>query len=443
MNRNLNSARCQPSVLSDSELASAPVAVMYLARHTEGGSAQSLLTLVRGLDRRLYEPRVIFHTVRDPEILAELRTSGIRVTSLVPPWPSRPRVLPRLNVTSRLGPRGWRGHVLAAYQLLKAIGNAVWFDLRWQPALARELLRHRPEVIHCNSGLRAHRLDLVLCWILHIPAICHVRNYEPLTGLEHLVARCVSRFIFISKAVGADYQRQGIPAAKGTVIPNALNDADLAGISPLPRAELQLEPDDFVVVNVGRLVRWKGQDVFLRAIAELAPRLPRLRALIVGGADDDELSRAFAAELRAQAAAPDLAGRVRFTGHRRDAQRVMAMADVVVHSAATPEPFGRVIIEALAAARPVIATEAGGVTDILEHEITGMLVPPGDAHALALNIERLAEDPALRERLAGSGRRHATAAYAGSQHVSRVTALYQQCLRRRRRPAVAEGVTRA
>jgi glycosyltransferase involved in cell wall biosynthesis len=416
---------------------------VYLARQTEGGSARSLLTLVHSLDRRLYEPRVVFHTVRDPEIWAELRAAGASVSSLVRPWPSRRRVLPRVNVTSWLGPRGWRGKLLACYQLLKAVASALWIDLRWQPALARELLRHPPDVVHCNNGLRAHRLDLFLCWLLRLPAICHVRNFEPLTAFEHLAARCVSRFIFISAAVAADYERQGIPAAKGVVIPNALLDEDLTGISPLPRTELALEPDDFVVVNVGRLVRWKGQDVFLRAIAEVAPRLPRLRALIVGGPDDEELSRAFAAELHAQAEAPNLAGRVRFTGPRRDARRVMAMADVVVHSAATPEPFGRVIIEALAAGRPVIGTGAGGVTDILEHEATGLLVPPADAQALARAIERLAEEPALRERLAESGRRHVTAVYSGSQHVSRVTAIYQQCFKPRRWPVPAERVTRA
>jgi glycosyltransferase involved in cell wall biosynthesis len=106
----------------------------------------------------------------------------------------------------------------------------------------------------------------------------------------------------------------------------------------------------------------------------------------------------------------------------------MAAADVVVHSAVTPEPFGRVVIEALAASRPVIATAAGGVLDILEPEATGLLVPPDDTGALAHALVRLAGDPVLRTRLGAAGRRCVAEAFNQAEHVARVTALYRQCL---------------
>jgi glycosyltransferase involved in cell wall biosynthesis len=423
----------------DGGLCAPPLPVVYLARHTEGGSALSLLTLVGGLDRRRYEPRVLFHAIRDRALVADFEALGIPVMGLAPPWSTgRPR-LPSLQLSARLGPRGWRGTLRSVWRLMRVVAHVIRRDLRWQPALARELLRHRPGLVHCNSGLRAHRLDLLLCMALRLPVICHVRNFEPLTGVERLAARAVWRFIYISNAVAADLERQGIPAQKGMVVPNALLEGDLAAAGAVPRTALGLTAEHLVVANVGRLVRWKGQDVFLRALAEAAPGLPHLRALIVGGPDADASSRTFAAELRQQAQSLGLGDRVVFTGHRRDAQRLMAAADVVVHSAVTPEPFGRVIIEALAAGRPVIATAAGGVLDILEHEVTGLLVPPGDAPALARAIERLARDPGLRERLGTAGRRHVIAAFNRPQHVDRVTALYAQCLQHGAQPGRATG----
>jgi glycosyltransferase involved in cell wall biosynthesis len=398
-----------------------------------------LLTLVGGLDRRRYEPRVLFHAIRDRTLVADFEALGIPVVGLVSPWSTGQSRLPALNLSARLGLHGWRGKLRSAYQLLRVVARTVRQDLRWQPALARELLRHRPALVHCNSGLRAHRLDLLLCMALRLPVICHVRNFEPLTAVERLAARGVWRFIYISNAVAADLERQGIAAQNGIVVPNALLEGDLAPVGARQRTELGLTAEHFVVANIGRLVRWKGQDVFLRAIAEAAPGIPGLRALIVGGPDADASSRAFAAELSQQAQCLGLGDRVVFTGHRRDAQRLMAAADVVVHSAVTPEPFGRVIIEALAAGRPVIATAAGGVLDILEHEVTGLLVPPGDAPALARALERLAQEPALRERLGTAGRRHVIAAFNRPQHVDRVTALYEQCVQRDAQPVQAAG----
>jgi glycosyltransferase involved in cell wall biosynthesis len=417
-----------PAVLEWPALQPPRVRVTYLARYTAGGSALSLQTLLETLDRDQYDADILLHGLRDPAFTKAMETLRIPVASLLPRWHAPAPVPIKLNVTARLGTHGVRGRLLRAYRTLRALEGALRLDLRWQPALARELRRRRPALVHCNNGLRAHRLDLLVCAALRIPVVCHVRNLEPLTAVEHLAARYVWRFVYISRAVADNYQRQGIAPRRGLVIPNAVPAAAFGPLDPASREALGCGPDDFVVVNVGRLVRWKGQDVFLRAVAQARGRVPRLRAVIVGAADDDDRSRAFADELQRLATELGIAERVTFTGHRVDAPRVMSAADVVVHSAVSPEPFGRVIIEALAAGRPVVATRAGGVLDILDHGVTGLLVPPNDVGELAQALERLAADAGLRARLAAAGRQHAAAHYSAAGQRALVAGLYQACL---------------
>ncbi len=127
----------------------------------------------------------------------------------------------------------------------------------------------------------------------------------------------------------------------------------------------------------GRLAKWKGQEVLLDALR----LLPDVQALIVGTALFED--PAFPGQLRKRAAALGLARRVHFLGHRSDVPAVMQEVDVVVHASVAPEPFGRVVAEAMLAGRPVVAARAGGIPEIIEHGRTGLLVRPGDATELA------------------------------------------------------------
>jgi glycosyltransferase involved in cell wall biosynthesis len=138
----------------------------------------------------------------------------------------------------------------------------------------------------------------------------------------------------------------------------------------------------------GRIAPWKGQHIFLKALVEL----PDVRGLIVGGALFTGEDRRYSQELRELAAQLGIADRVQFTGFCSDIVPLLLSVDIVAHCSISPEPFGRVIVEAMLAGRPVIATRAGGVTEIVTDNNTGLLVEPGDAHALAAAIQRLIKD---------------------------------------------------
>ncbi len=132
----------------------------------------------------------------------------------------------------------------------------------------------------------------------------------------------------------------------------------------------------------GRISTWKGQDVFLKALA----RLPEnVHGIIVGGAQFGEEN--YESELRKLAEELGVAQRVTFTGHTNNVSALMAACDVVTHCSTSPEPFGRVIVEAMLAKTPIIASRAGGPEELISHEQDGYLYPIGNDKDLAEMIE--------------------------------------------------------
>ncbi|WP_322042724.1 glycosyltransferase family 4 protein [Paraburkholderia sp. J67] len=163
------------------------------------------------------------------------------------------------------------------------------------------------------------------------------------------------------------------------------------------RRLLNLADDTRLVGLFGRIAPWKGQHVAIDALAQI----PGLHLVLVGSALFGE--QAYEKSLREQAVRLGIEDRVHFAGFQDDMPQWMRAVDMVLHTSTVAEPFGRVIIEGMAAGRPVIAAAAGGVVEILQHHENGWLVSPGDATALAEAIEALYADPGLAQRLAAKG----------------------------------------
>ncbi len=207
-----------------------------------------------------------------------------------------------------------------------------------------------------------------------------------------------------------------VPAEKTFVIPLALDLADFERLPPRGgfRHELGFAPEDFVFGIVGRIAPIKNHELFLRAAAIVARRVPRSRFAIVGGGSEIEELRRAAAEL-------GIGERVRFTGVRTDLSAVYSDLDAVVLTSRN-EGTPLSLIEAMAAGLPVVATNVGGVEDLLTKEWSGdiasrrffpsekprgLLVASGDAEGLAAAQARLVEEPALARELADAGRNYA------------------------------------
>jgi glycosyltransferase involved in cell wall biosynthesis len=173
-----------------------------------------------------------------------------------------------------------------------------------------------------------------------------------------------------------------------------------------------------VVGVFSRLSRWKGQHVLVEALQHV----PDVHALLVGdalfGPDAD-----YATELRTQCDALGLTDRVHFLGFRDDVPALMRLVDVVLHTSTAPEPFGRVVVEGMLARRPVIATQGGGVPEIVVDGVTGRLVPANAPAALATTLNDLFSNADATVQLASNGYDWATSAFtieAMSQNMQRV-----------------------
>jgi glycosyltransferase involved in cell wall biosynthesis len=176
------------------------------------------------------------------------------------------------------------------------------------------------------------------------------------------------------------------------------------GIHPERIAKLRKEIGSDIRPTVGifgRLSPWKGQHILLEALSTL----PLVHVALVGDALFGET--AYLEILKARAAQPDIAGRVHFLGFRRDVPELMKSMDIVVHSSVSAEPFGLVIVEGMLARRPVIATRAGGVEEIIRHGESGILVTPGSVSELRAAMEALLADPEAAKRIAQAGRQRA------------------------------------
>lgn len=169
------------------------------------------------------------------------------------------------------------------------------------------------------------------------------------------------------------------------------------------RARLGIPGDGPLIGIVGRLQRWKGIHVYLDTMARVIAAHSAARGVIVGGPHETE--PAYPCELLAQAARLGIADRVTFAGFQPNPHEWMQACDVVVH-ASDREPFGIVVVEAMALGKPVVAGASGGPAEIITDGLDGLLVPFGDARALAASIGRLIDDNALAARLgAAAGRR--------------------------------------
>jgi glycosyltransferase involved in cell wall biosynthesis len=192
---------------------------------------------------------------------------------------------------------------------------------------------------------------------------------------------------------------------------------------PSLRHELGLDPGVVLVGAVGQIARWKGQRVLLDAIE----RLPSVHLAIVGEVLFPENEASYSAALDRRIEQAGLAARVHRVGPRSDIPAVMASLDLLAHVPVEPEPFGRVLVEAMLCGVPVVASRIGAIPEVITLEC-GLLVPPGDPVALAGAIERLVAYPARGREMGKRGRERAMANFSLDATRRQVETLYRGVL---------------
>jgi len=387
-----------------------------------GGSLTGLLHQIGGMDQTwsialaLYEPKGIEE---------ELRRAGIRVYRVL-----RWRIPKKHPLQQRASYRAARkiAPLRAGLSWTRLVARTLAEELPAALALARVIRAEQPSVVHLGNGVRANFDGILACWLTRTPCVCHVKGFEKYGARERWAARRIDALVCMTEALRRHCERSGVIAPRVEVIYDAV---DLEHFRPRrPRAEVRRElglgPEHCALGIVGGIQEWKGQAVVVEAFAQLWPRLPDLRCLIVGGVH--RAGKEYSARLERRVAELGLSSAVAFLGFRRDVPDIVNALDIVVHASIRPEPFGRVILEGMLLGRPVIAAAGGGVLELVEDGSTGYLYPPGDAAALAEQIFALATDPELRARVGRAAQLWATRRFSLQAHVEAMAELYSSVI---------------
>jgi glycosyltransferase involved in cell wall biosynthesis len=372
-----------------------------------GGSDVSLVHIVEGLDRARFQPVVALPA--DGPLVARLEAAGAEVV-----------VLPRMRkLTSRKGLAG-----LAMFGAGYPAGVA---------SLASLIRRKRIDLVHTNT---IHNLyGWAAARVTGRPHVWHVREIVWQSALLRNIERVLalnfsSRIVVTSAAVGRMFARNG--ALPGRVVTIA-NGVDTGRFSPGPgdrvRRDFGVAPDAPLFGAAARMDVWKGLEDFIDAAAIVHRTRPGARFVIAGGAIEGLAS--YASTLHAQARARGLDGVLHFADWKYGPDAMPDFhrsVDVFVLPSREPEPFGLVVLEAMASSRPVIATAQGGPLEIVLDGTTGLLVEPRNPGAMAGAMLALADDPSRARAMGAAGRARVEAEYAIARTVARLQLLYDEVL---------------
>ncbi len=393
-----------------------PLRVLFMD-HTAmvGGGEIALMNLVKNLDRNLISPVVLLWSdgplVRRMSSLAE--THVLEMDAAV--------------TTASKDQLGWKS-------LLRV--RAVWkvFVQIWR--VARFSRRHRFDLLHTNS-LKSDIIGGIAGRIAGIPVVWHVRDriesdYLPVSVVRWFrrLCRVVPSYVIAnSEATLATLRLR--QAVEGRAIPSGIElDSRVRvvhdGIDAEGARETRAGNFRLRIGLIGRISPWKGQHIYLHAAAQVLRDFPQARFEIIGAPLFAELD--YERSLRELCRDLEIENSVEFVGFVENVQERIHHLDVVVHASTTGEPFGQVIIEGMAAGKPVVATNGGGVPEIVEDGITGLLVPMGDVTSMAQAIGKLLGDSAWRERMGQAGKERVIRQFTIQHTARKVEGVYWHVL---------------
>ncbi len=367
-----------------------PRTVVYVhATDIVAGGERSLVNLIRHLDPARFRARVACDATDEfvAVVAASAPVERLRCPGFRPPGPAALRAVRRLAQICR--------HADAA-------------------------------ILHANTP-RTNLYAAVAGRLAGVPVVWHCRNLlEPgMRDTDRRFAWLPDRIICNSAAIAARFAGSRWRDRVTTIV----NGVDLGEFRPgISGAAIRAElgwTGRRIIAAISRLDPAKGHDVLLAAMQRLAARCPDARLLIAGRAAADPEARHAALLRRIESLG--LGETVRLAGFRRDIPELLAAADVCVLPAAA-EACGRVLLEAMAMAKPVVGTASGGTPEIVQDGVTGILVPPGDGGAMAEALEILLRDPARAGSMGAAGRDRAAAHFTIEAHAEKTMRVYSEIL---------------
>jgi glycosyltransferase involved in cell wall biosynthesis len=383
----------------------APKRIVYLDHTAKmGGGEIALLNLVGALDQRRYLPTVVLAS--DGPLVEKLRAAGI-TTEVFP-------LGKELVDTQKDG--------LGVRSLLKVTQVLDWVRYAFQ--IARYVRRVKADLIHTNS-LKSDVYGGLAGRIARVPVIWHVRDN---IDSNYLPAAAAAAFRFLARTVPSGVIANSHSTLR-TLSPSAKKPTAVVYSGMLDRPIVETAPMDPsipVVALIGRIAEWKGQHIFLRAAAEVLKTIPGARFWIVGA----PLFGEFEYEKSLYSLCEDLGitSNVEFLGFQGDIPKLLKDVTLVAHASCLGEPFGQVVVEGMAAGKPVVATDGGALPEVVVDGETGLLAPMGDASAMARAILTILNDPARGVAMGQAGRRRVQDRFMIHHSVASLEKIYGELL---------------
>jgi glycosyltransferase involved in cell wall biosynthesis len=402
---------------------SPPKTVMFLDHTAKmGGGEYALLHLVERLDRKRFKPLVVLFS--DGDLRERLVKSGVE-TVIFP--------LSSNIVSTRKDTLGARG-LLQGRRMLQILGFC------WR--LSKLMKKRGAAIVHTNS-LKADIIGGISARMAGVPVLWHIRDR---IENDYLPRPAVFAFRWLSRVLPNYIITNSLATLKTLQLPRQdaattiysgveWNNADSLvsvvhdGVVEENFTVEDEEKSEPLLGIVGRITRWKGQHIFLQAASQVSKEFPEARFQIIGSSMFGEED--YGAELEQIVKDLQLEERVEFTGFIANISERLKKLDILVHASITSEPFGLVIVEGMVAGKPVVATRGGGVLETVKDGETGILVPMGDADAMAEAMKYLLRNPEKAREMGLAGRQRVRECFTINLTVQRVQEVYEEIFRRR------------
>lgn len=384
---------------------------------TIGGSFYSLFYLVDGLDKSKYDPVVVFY--QEHSLLPLFQEAGIKTEIFSLPKPIH------ISLFSKGAFSIFRGPV----KTLQSAINFYRFFIRQSLRYRKYITKNKIELVHLNNTILRNHNWMLAAKLSGIKCVTHergVNNHFPY--LARFFARHIDAIVCISGAVEDNLKKQGMDSGQLVKIFNGI-DPDCV-IVEKKRSEIlatyNIPESSSVIGIVGNIRGWKGQEVVVRAVARIKEKYPDIRCLIVG--DYSENERDYYDSLKTIIDELEITENIIFTGYQSNVASFMNAMEIVIHASILPEPFGRVLIEAMALSKPLIGSSEGAVPEIVVKGETGEMFKSGDDNELACSVISLLNDPEKRKKMGENGRIRLNNEFHIKRNVELTQEMYQRLL---------------
>lgn len=354
-----------------------------------GGAEKDLLRFLERIDRNLFELFVI--CPRNGPLFSELEQLKISV------YP--------MNLPS------WR-----KFKTVFSILPAVWSLFK----LIKDL---QIDLVHVNDFWWVP-ITYMASRMAHVPCIAHIRSQIEPNRVGQYWLRKPHRLVTVAHQIKTIAVESGVDSARISVVYSGIDTA--LTVNPLEgsrvRERYKLSPSLTVIGTVANFLPLKGYEYLIEALTKISRERSNIHCLLVGGGDDR-----YRAILEDRVRAKDLTQIVTFTGFQREIFAYITAMDIFVLPSLL-EGFPIVILEALKMGKPVVATAVGGIPEIIENNVTGLLVPPRDPTALAHKILYLLENPKIGRELGQAGQARVLERFSAQRMVTQLQSLYEELL---------------